>query len=132
MSRITGKIVRIFSDTMVAVNVGKDAGVSEGMVFEIKSRPVELWDDDGKSLGSVAFRKGRVRVSTVFEKFSLARSEIVTDYTGLFGGADFNKILATGLGAARHTKLSVRSEDINPLEGPGPVMVGDPVSSVEP
>ncbi|HUW11507.1 MAG TPA: hypothetical protein VM537_17375 [Anaerolineae bacterium] len=124
MTEIRGKVVRIFSNTTVAVDVGLEAGVKSGMRFTIYTAPMAVTDLDGKSLGSVWFTKGRVRATGVYPKFSILETEVFVP-----------PVLASGLKwpARERATLNVRDQDISPGEDIGVVVPGDMVvSEVEP
>jgi hypothetical protein len=122
MSQIKGRVVKILSQTMLAINIGAEAGVSEGMLFVIQSAPLEITDVDGKDLGGVSFSKGRVRATRVFGKFSLVQTDFVP-MLGLGVPADF------GFGGRRET-LRIREEDLADVPDPYAVRFGDMVVSL--
>ena len=73
---IKGKVARILSSREVALTVGESHGVETGMKFDIlypKGLPI-VDPDTGEDLGFVDMPKGRVRVSRVHDKFSVART----------------------------------------------------------
>ena len=76
---IEGKVTNIISEITVAINRGSNHGVEEGMKFSVGGREIKVNDPDtGEELGSVRYVKARVKVTEVYEKFSLAQSyEIV-------------------------------------------------------
>ncbi len=119
MSRIEGKVVRIFSQTKLAINVGTDAGVTMGMNFTLHSVPMAVKDVNGSALGSVTFNKGRVIVTGAFKLFSIVETEKVAAFHPRF---------------EMHTsqvKLSVRGTDWDKSNDPDEVRVGDAVVSEE-
>lgn len=73
---IEGKVAKVVSDHEVAINRGTGDGVRLGMVFEILDASVmDIRDPEtNESLGSTHRAKFRVKVTTVEEKFSLART----------------------------------------------------------
>ena len=69
-----GRIVTVKGDK-VYVNAGSNSGVKTGDVFNVYSVGEELVDPEtGLSLGSTLTRIGRVQVSQVQDKFSIAKS----------------------------------------------------------
>ena len=124
MSQIRGKIVRIFSNTVLAVNVGSKAGVTKGTRFTIHSEPIDVQDIDGTSLGPVWFHKGRVVATGVFENFSIVETEKLASFLGL-GMPPLQWPQTT-----QH-RLTVRESDLDPAQDPDVVRVGDVVVSVE-
>ena len=62
-----------FVEQLLAINVGSERGVKTGMEFNVLEKEIQITDpDSGESLGTVTTRKGRVRVTTVSERFSIA------------------------------------------------------------
>lgn len=67
-----GKLIKA-DPSQVYINAGSEGGVSSGMEFEVYRPGEALIDPDtGLNLGAVTKKVGRVRVSTVQEKFSIA------------------------------------------------------------
>ncbi len=82
-----GRIVRIFDDEKVAVNLGSQDGVDWGAKCFIYAEPVEIEDpESNESLGSYRHLKARARVTSVAENFCivgpLPRQEQVTESPG--------------------------------------------------
>lgn len=123
MSGIQGKVVRIFSDTQLAINVGSKAGVTTGTRFTIHSEPSEITDTDGTSLGSVWFEKGRVIATFVSERFSIVQTETISTI--------HSQLLGAGWRQSVQQKLPIRESDLDPEHDPATVMVGDVVVEVE-
>jgi hypothetical protein len=73
---IRGKIAKVLSNREVVLNVGKGDNVEVGMLFDILvPKLIEIKDPDtGEILGNAdnTKTKGRVRVISVAEKFSIA------------------------------------------------------------
>ena len=71
---IRGKVAKILNSREVALNIGSDAGVLRGMVFEIRSPREEVIEDpdSGDVLGEVNLPKTRVKVNRTSSKFSVA------------------------------------------------------------
>ena len=122
MSRIQGKVVRIFSDTQLAINVGSQAGVTKGTRFTIHSRPTEINDIDGTGLGSVWFTKGRVIATFVSERFSIVQTETISTIQSQLFGASWPQ--------STQEKLIIRTTDLDAEQDPVTVMVGDIVFEV--
>lgn len=72
----TGQVARLVTGDELILNLGSEAGVKEGDVFEILDpRTMDVQDPStGENLGSIPRRKATVRVVTVTEKISLARN----------------------------------------------------------
>ncbi|MFX0070938.1 MAG: hypothetical protein ACFFAO_07600 [Candidatus Hermodarchaeota archaeon] len=79
--RLEGKVSEIINEYVVAINIGKNLGVTKGMIFDIVSPKVAIIDPDTKQeLGEYEHVKARVEVVSVYDKFSLARnSEQITN-----------------------------------------------------
>ena len=71
---IRGKVARILNSREIAINVGRDDGVSTGMYFDVMDQSYEeIRDPDTQEvLGSIQRPKIRVKITTVQEKLSLA------------------------------------------------------------
>ena len=71
---IRGKVARILSTREVALNIGKEHGIEPGMLFEILyAAGMVIEDPDtGEALGSVDVPKVRVKVTRVYDKWSVA------------------------------------------------------------
>lgn len=62
-----------FFQQQLAINVGSEHGVSVGTQFDVLDDEVQVTDPkSGETLGSVSTTKGRVKVTTVSELFSVA------------------------------------------------------------
>ncbi len=73
---LNGKISAIINTYTVALNIGADKGVSEGMKFDILYPEIIITDPDTKvELGKMSYIKARIRVIKVYDKFSIARSD---------------------------------------------------------
>lgn len=71
---IRGKVAQVLNSREVAINVGSDHGVSQGMYFDIVDpKGEDIRDpDSGEILGSLERPKVRVQVVTVQPKLSVA------------------------------------------------------------
>ncbi len=71
---IRGKVAKILNSRELALNIGSDAGVKFGMIFEIMSPGEEVIrdPDTGDVLGEVSLPKTRVKINRVAPKFSVA------------------------------------------------------------
>jgi hypothetical protein len=79
-SPITAKISSILTEYAVVLNAGANKGIKENMRFEVLATAIQVKDpDSGEELGSLHYVKARVKVATVYEKYSVAESyETVT------------------------------------------------------
>jgi len=72
---IKGKIAKIVTEHYVALNIGSDHGVVNGMKFAIRSPSIPIFDpDSNQKVGEFSFVKARVKVYKVSEKYSLAET----------------------------------------------------------
>ena len=71
---IRGKIARVIDPRKIALNVGQEDGVESEMEFDIlSSAGLPIRDPDtGEQLGFVDLPKARVKISSVYDKFSVA------------------------------------------------------------
>src|SRR5689334_6073263 len=71
--KATGRIIRILDPKTVIINLGSEDGISSDSIFYILGEPEDIVDPQtNEVLGSVKATKGRVRASTVSEKFTIA------------------------------------------------------------
>ncbi len=104
---IEGKVATIVSIREVAINVGVQHGVKEGMVFAILSKeslPV-IDPEKGIVLGEIDRPKVRVKATDIYGSFSICRtfelipgtSRMLASYfSAVAGGADRPKTLKVG------------------------------------
>jgi hypothetical protein len=123
---IEGRVIRIFDEYTVAINVGSQHGVEQGMEFGIFT-PVEpiIDPETDAELGRIRNRKAIVEVSTVFELFSICRTPtryrtVRPAFPGLGGQSE-----------AIRDPLPVNRLEIKPYPGGSDVHVGDPVEQHE-
>ena len=71
---VRGKIAKVLNSREVALNIGKNHGVTPGMRFEILSPDgFDIPDPDtGARLGSVAIPKVTVKITRVYDQVSVA------------------------------------------------------------
>ena len=131
---LEGAVAAIISVREVAINIGADHGVREGMVFAILAEsPIVVRDPSGgEVLGNVDREKVRVKATQVSPKFSVC--ETFERYWT--GGADWGGLLGTtrGLFAGEWRDRTLMVED-SQLPQPLPedqsyVKVGDRVRQV--
>jgi hypothetical protein len=73
---IEGKVASVLNERELAINIGVEQGVKEGMKFKVLAeKPTEILDPEtGEILGELDREKVRVRVLEVREKFSVCRT----------------------------------------------------------
>lgn len=127
---IAGKVITIFSDKEVLLNIGAEDGVEEDMEFIIFVEGDHIFDPDtNEDLGIIETIKGRIRIDHVMPKMSRAKTfsyqvkiPSVFDSISDYAGTRY---------ATRTHKLEVLEEDISPLNDDVIVKVGDLVRSVK-
>lgn len=128
---IEGRIIRIFSDEEVLLNVGKTDGVEEGIEFVVYSQGEPVVDPiTGEDLGPLETVKGRVKVTHVMPKMSGAST-----LTYRITTSPMDQMTAPGWRQwteIRTRKLSVSEDMIEPVCEDEQVKIGDRVRSVWP
>lgn len=73
---LEGRVAAILSAREVAINIGSQEGVDEGMTFAVLAQsPVEVRDpSSGETLGHVDREKVRVKATEVHDTFSVCRT----------------------------------------------------------
>jgi hypothetical protein len=97
---ITGKVAEILDRYTLAINRGVDDGVEIGMIFAVIGAGGEIIDPDtDKPLGPRPVEKLRVKVTDVYEKFSVAQTyRLVTpprSLSDLMGGPRAGEFLSS-------------------------------------
>lgn len=84
--RLTGRVAGVVNE-LIALNVGRQDGVTEDDIFLLRPRDIEVRDPDtNELLGVVPYSEKRLRIVDIQEHFS------VTQFT--------NPLMARGEGAA--------------------------------
>ena len=128
---ISGKVAAVIDDTTLVLNLGRESGVREGMLFAIVSDHQDVADpDSGESLGKWEFVKARVLVTHVQEKMCTVRSPLAAG-----GGEETTGTLSAMM--VRHSfglygshkearqSLAVRAGDVSGQATAKPVAIGD-------
>lgn len=73
---IVGSVASVLNERELAINIGAEHGVHEGMKFKVLAeKPTEILDPTtGEVLGELDREKVRVRILEVKEKFSVCRT----------------------------------------------------------
>ena len=121
-----GRVIRIFDDEKIAINLGDRDGLTRGTRIAIYAPEVEIEDPDtGEPLGTYRHLKAVARTATVEERFAIAgpypRREV-----------EPSRSPAYLLPPRRRTKtvrgeLPINEEDAAPLPSGNEIRVGDPV-----
>jgi len=124
----TGRVIRIFDDENLVVNLGASDGVTKGATLSIFAPPVEIKDPEtDEDLGTYHHPKSNVRVERVSEKFCVAgpfpvRRQVKkpTGPATLF--QQFQTEYRTDPG-----ELDIEEDEADPLPSGTAIRVGDPV-----
>jgi hypothetical protein len=128
---INGRVIRILDRRSVAINVGSDDGVEQGMRFGIYTPREHIVDPEtNEDLGVYRRRKATIQASTVSAKFTIASPVPRRVRTG--GGASFQSSLTALIGTYEEVEvdLPVSSSEIDPLPTGEQVAVGDTVEEI--
>ena len=69
------KVSEIIDEYRIAINIGKDKSVSNGMRFHVLEPNIIIKDPEtGDILGEFDYIKATIEIITVYERFSIARS----------------------------------------------------------
>lgn len=120
------QVAKIISSKQIVINAGSNEGIKRGDEFNIidKVSNTEVKDPaTGKSLGKLVSFKGRVIVSEVFEKMSVADAPSET----------LNAATISVLSYKHQTDLNVDPKEITgglPPRSDSPIQVGDVLEEV--
>ena len=142
MTSIKGKVAKILNSRELVINIGSDAGVAEGMLFNILYPSGEdIRDPDtGHLLGSLRRTKLQVRVTSVYSNMAVAITfKKTTHHVGRTAfpslGSEFSSIarlLDVQRMVVKQETLKKPDEAYEPLdEKDSYVKVGDIVESVQ-
>lgn len=141
MPRIKGKVAKVLSSRELALNIGSEHGVKEGMLFDVLQPGGEdIKDPDTNTvIGSLERPKVRVKIVEVKDKLSVASTfQTYTVNVGGMGGlagftgSDIQKMLTPPKFIQKVQTL--KSDEITPetiRENESFVKTGDPVVEVE-
>lgn len=126
-----GKVVRIFDETALLVNLGSNEGLKRGDLLAVVERGDEVTDPaTGESLGALEFVKAELVASDVQERMSILKTLPARE-------TEVNLPLSARM--ARDSvrldrekgKMAVNQGDISGIPAPSPVKIGDPVRLIE-
>ncbi|SRR6266446_666822 len=128
---IIGKVARIVSENEVVLTVGRTDLVTEGTEFVIFSVGDPIVDpDSGEILGRLETVKGRVVVTHVMERASVAKTKTYTETLSLgLGSGHFADFLGPKT-VTKRIALQVKKEQIQPVSVDLTVVIGDTVREV--
>jgi hypothetical protein len=134
---LSGFVASLINERELAINLGSEAGVTEGMKFQVLEKPRTIIDPPTKTeLGIVQREKVKVKVVEVYPKFCIARTyetyQVETSRAGYRLALDRRADISPGFGGFSETKVrTLRSADRPGLEPIDPsasyVEIGDPV-----
>jgi hypothetical protein len=125
----SGRVIRIFDDENLVVNLGADDGIERGMKMTIYAPPIEITDpESGEELGDYHHLKAKVRAEKVSAKFCIVGP--------LSFRTEVRKPVAPAMGLLQQfqTEYKTELEDlyvddsvVEPLPSGSAIRVGDPV-----
>ncbi len=143
MEKIEGKVAKILDEYSIVINVGRDNGVVNGMVFAVfVQSDEEVKDpDSGETLGKLENIKEHVFVAHVQDKFSTCvageRDTSCGEHESYgaqtLSGAMMEESMTARPGSSKlsNEKLSVNTSQITGVPQLSPISVGDMVRAVE-
>jgi hypothetical protein len=143
MEKIEGKVARILDEYSIVINVGRNNGVVNGMVFAVfvQSNEEVKDPDSGDVLGKLENIKEHVFVAHVQDKFSTCVAgeknapcgEHESHEAQTLSGAMMAESMTARPGNSRisNEKLNVNTSEITGVPQLGPISVGDMVRAVE-
>src|SRR4051794_20203244 len=120
-----GRVIRIFDEQRVALNIGSNDGVESGMEFDIYAPGDTITDPDTEEeLGIYRLRKARVIAREVFPRFTVAsaptRRQRVDEPSG-----NINALFRQPRYRNVPGRLPVDEFDLEPVQSGSSVKVGD-------
>lgn len=143
MEKIEGKVAKILDEYSIVINIGRNNGVVNGMVFAVfVQSDEEVKDpDSGEALGKLENIKEHVFVAHVQDKFSTCVAgekeapcgEHESHGAQTLSGAMMAEAMTARPGSSKlsNEKLNVNTSQITGVPQLGPISVGDMVRAVE-
>ncbi|MCP4265870.1 MAG: hypothetical protein GY777_09895 [Candidatus Brocadiaceae bacterium] len=142
MEKIEGKVAKILDEYSIVINVGRNSGVVDGMVFAVFIQSDEEIKDPDSSevLGKLENIKEHVFVSHVQNRFSTCVAGVKEtpchDHEShgaqtLSGAMMAESMTARPENRTNTEKLNVNTSQITGVPQLGPISVGDMVRAVE-
>ncbi len=143
MDKIEGKVAKILDEYSIVINVGRNHGVVDGMVFAVfVQSDEEVKDpDSGEALGKLENIKEHVFVAHVQDKFSTcvagekdaSSCEHESHGAQTLSGAMMAESMTARPGNSKISseRLNVNTSQITGVPQLGPISVGDMVRAVE-
>jgi hypothetical protein len=97
---LTGRVAQILNARELAINIGAEVGVTQGMKFAVMSQsPTEIRDPETKELlDTIDREKVRVRASEVRPKITICKTYLVRTIPGRSGFSGYSGSLLESLG----------------------------------
>ena len=137
---IEGKVAKILDENTIVLNVGRAAGVEQGMVFCVFAPVEDVTDPDtGESLGTWEAVKGYVQAThpqerlTVCRAFSVkaAKSEDPKERGTHTLSSELVAVSMLDGGPLAAERLNVNKSQLSGMPEVGPISVGDLARSVD-
>ena len=139
---IEGKVAKILDEYSIVINVGRNDGVTEGMVFVIFTQSSdEIKDpDSGETLGTLENVKDYVSAIHIQDKFATCVAKEVkkipeegesSSAQTLSGAMMAESMSARPRGKIRTEKLNINTSQIAGVPQLDPITLGDKVRSVD-
>ena len=142
MEKIEGKVAKILDEYSIVINIGRNHGVVDGMVFAVFIQSDEEVKDPDSSevLGKLEHIKEHVFVAHVQDKFSTCVAgekdtscEHESHGAQTLSGAMMAESMpgSSGSNKLSSERLNVNTSQISGIPQLGPISVGDMVRAVE-
>ena len=137
---IEGKVAKILDEKTIVLNVGRAAGVEQGMVFCVFAPVEDVTDPDtGESLGTWEAVKGYVQATHPQERLTVCRSfapEAVRSQDPKERGTHTlsSELVAVSMldgGPLARQTLNVNKSQLAGMPQVGPISVGDLARSID-
>jgi len=137
---IEGKVAKILSDQTMILNIGRAAGVAQGMIFCIFAPVEDVTDPEtGESLGSWEAVKGYVQATHPQERLTVCRAftphpKQTSDPSERGTHTLSSELVAVSMlsgGPLAKARLNVDASQVAGMPEVGPITVGDSARSVD-
>lgn len=131
---VYGKVLKIFDEVSLLVDLGSDDGVKRGDRFVVFEKGGEVVDpDSGKSLGEMESIKAELLAVDVMEHMSVLMTEYeASPSSGLpLSARMVRDSVRSEREGARRTRMTVAPGEMTGRPAPSAVKTGDPVRRVD-
>lgn len=132
-NKITGKVIRILSDTEIIINIGINKEAKIGQKFKIYEPGEEIIDSEtNKSLGILDYIKGTVEITEIHDEFSVAQKIVQEERIKNRGYNPLSSFNNTKTETVNVIKpLPVNEQEIKARNIKNPqISINDPVKSI--